>query len=118
MVTRARAGTRAKANTKRSQTGARLSTQASTGSFEAVTATAKKRKAEESTAEQVSDKIDETQKSAEQKKWRPRATACSHKTATMENAFERPVFGPTLPPEMEKERHRSGDGADFTMTGT
>ena len=60
MVTRARAETRAKANIKRSQTGARLSTQASTGSFEAVTATAKKRKAEESTAEQVSDKIDES----------------------------------------------------------
>ncbi|KAK3106796.1 hypothetical protein LTR53_018047 [Teratosphaeriaceae sp. CCFEE 6253] len=53
VVTRGRAGTRAKKNAKRPQTGARLSRQASTNSFEAATATAKKRKAEESTAEQI-----------------------------------------------------------------
>lgn len=67
---------------------------------------------------QVSDKIDEIQKPAEQKRGRPRATACPQKTVTTEKASERPVFGPALPPEMQKERQRSRDGADLTMTDT
>jgi hypothetical protein len=59
---------------------------------------------------QVSDKIDETQKSAEQTRERPRAATCSQKAVTLNDISERPVFGPALPPEMQEERQRSRDG--------
>lgn len=53
VVTRGRTGTRTKTNAKRPQTGDRQSRQASANSFEAATTVANKKKAEESTAEQI-----------------------------------------------------------------
>lgn len=53
VVTQGKVGTRAKTSAKQTQTGRRQPRPTSTNSFEAAAATAKKRKVEESTAEQI-----------------------------------------------------------------